>query len=83
MSDEEGKSSGGGGKGTVSTEQRFWLTNDVVAGSLTSVVCLLMLLDATSYYDASSTVETAFVVAFLTAVVWLFGKGAAKAVFQK
>lgn len=66
---------------TTSASTRWWLTNDVVAIMLTSVLCLIVLLDITSNYTAPQMVIGAFVGGFSVAVVWLFGKGAAKLIF--
>lgn len=69
------------GTETSSVERRHYLTNDLAALVLAGVVSGLMLLDVTPYYEASQTLETAFVAAFGVAVVWMFGKGAARVIF--
>lgn len=66
---------------TKSAKVRYWLTNDLAALLLVGVLCLLMLLAAADVYQPPGEVILTFVGAASAAVVWLFGKGAAKEIF--
>ena len=63
---------------TKSSQARYWLTNDVAALAFTGVLCLMMLVSLLPFYQAPALLQKAFVGGFAAAVVWLFGKGAAK-----
>lgn len=67
---------------THGSSSRYWLSNDITALGLAAAMCGLMAADAVGYYgyDAPTIVVQAFVTAFMIAVVWLFGRGAAKMV---
>ena len=61
---------------TESTAERYWATNDALAGVL---VVALVGFTAWFVYDAGEVplwLASAFTLSALTAVVWAFGKGA-------
>ena len=61
---------------TESTDERYWATNDALAG-----VLVVALVGFTAWYvydtgDVPLWLATSFTLSALTAVVWAFGKGA-------
>lgn len=80
--DEASDGSGGEHHGeTDTTASRFWLTNDAAALALVGVLCVLVLLDGAGVTTLPDTLLTAYVAYAGAAVVWLFGRGAARIIF--
>lgn len=85
MTDEqdtpETKSDGESDGETQSSMSRWWLTNDALAAVLVVAMALLVLGRAAGVAQVPASVVQAFVAYTGVAIVWLFGRGAAKLIF--
>lgn len=71
---------------TQTPSSRYWLTNDMAAGVLVLGTLATLALAGAGVLDLSAAPENwrfAWATAFLIAVAWLFGSGAASSVLDR